>query len=249
MRNAATRLDFMKRFATVESEYDNLEQKKEFQKLRKYILKNEKQLHYSNPGEILKFIGNYKDSFGVDMNLCRIVGLLAVMRDTNDLDGIALDYTGEMIDSVSENKEIEAYLLSSFIFFGFGRAKEALEESEKLLEKVKKCKDQDSVNNAKANIAYFIAELGDKTKESQARSCISEARDLNRGGNPQEAAFLDTEGYVKIIFGKNFEEVLEGLNCCGQAYKQCKSEDKEIAKSFLEFHRYKACRRLLQLCK
>ncbi len=67
-KKAATRLDFMKKLVTTESDYEKPEQKENFQKLKKYIIKNEEQLHYIDPSEILGSLEEYKNHFGVDEN-------------------------------------------------------------------------------------------------------------------------------------------------------------------------------------
>lgn len=63
------------------------------------------------------------------------------------------------------------------------------------------------------SLAYYYAEQADPRNEAAARLYAVSARK----NSPNRAETLDTEGYVKITYGKTKEEVLEGLSLCGQA--------------------------------
>lgn len=248
-KKTTTRLEFMKRLAAAESNYENPKQKEEFQKLKNYIAKNKEKLRHADPSKILGSLERHKDHFGVNGDLCYIIGLLAVMRDPKDLDEIALTYTEEFVHLSLQNKKANAHLLRSFILFCFGRTEKAVKEAERALKKAEELKDKKLINRIKTNIAYFIADLGDKNRESLARQYIRDARDPNKGGDPQEVSFLNTDGYVKIVFGKDFNEIEEGLSDCSQASEKSSSEDKELACAFFKMHRYKAYKQLLKFSK
>ena len=65
---------------------------------------------------------------------------------------------------------------------------------------------------AKNSLAYYLAETDDVAYEKMARQYVSEAGKLR-----QTSAVLDTEGYVKITYGKTRQEILDGVGVCEHA--------------------------------
>lgn len=245
-RKNAAKVSFMKELAKIGSLKNiNSEQRKELQELRDYILKNEGELCYGDVNEVVGRIHKYRDRFKkVDRGLCRVIALLAVIRDTDDLDGLALEYADRFIDASTSKDKCKAYMLKSLMFWSFNRLEDAINEAKRALRFAKEIRNKRLINYTKISIAYFIADLGDKDREDQARKYINELRKavLSKEG---EEAFLDTDGYVKIVFGQTIEEVREGLSLCERAYKQSKTKD--LAGPFFEIHEHNALERLLEL--
>ena len=247
-RKNAAKVSFMKELATVES-FKNIdsEQTKELQELRDYILKNEEQLRYGNVNGMVGRIHKYRDRFKkVDIDLCRIIALLAVIRDTNDIDGLALEYADRLIHALTSKDKCKAYILKSLMFWSFNRLEDAINEAERTLSFAKRIRDERLINLTKINIAYFIADLGDKDREDQARKCINEVKKVVLLKEDEEA-FSDTDGYVKIVFGQTIEEIREGLRLCELAYIQSKTKD--VAEPFFRIHEHRALESLLEFSK
>ncbi len=245
-RKNAAKVSFMKKSAKVEIFKNiNSEQKKELQELRDYILKNEGQLCYGDVNEVVGRIHKYRDRFKkVDRGICRIIALLTVIRDTYDLDGLALEYADRLIHASTSKEKWKAYTLKSLMFWSFNRLEDAINEAKGALRFANRIGDKSLTNLTKINIAYFTADLGDKDREAQARKCINELRKAVLSKEDEEA-FLDTDGYVKIVFGQTIEEVREGLRLCERAYNQSKTKD--VAEPFFKIHEHKALERLLEL--
>jgi len=73
-------------------------------------------------------------------------------------------------------------------------------------------RDETLISKAKNSLAYYLTETGDPAYEKTARQYAAEARQARPG-----SATVDTEGFVKITYGKSKEEVLEGVNLCERA--------------------------------
>lgn len=245
-RKNAAKVSFMKELAKVKSLKNiNAEQRKELQELKDYILKNEGELRYGDVNEVVDRIHKYRDQFKkVDRGICRIIALLAVIRDTDDLDGVALEYADRLICALTSKNKCKAYMLKSVMFWSFNRLENAINEAKGALSFAKRITDKSLINPAKINIAYFIADLGDKNREDQARKYINELRKAVLSKEDEEN-FLDADGYTKIVFGQTVEEVSEGLTLCERAFNQ--SETKDVAEPFFKIHEHKALQRLLEL--
>ncbi len=246
-RKDAARVSFIKKLAKIESfkDVNSGQKKEELQELRDYIFKNERQFHSGNVNGVVGRIRKYRDRFKeVDIGLCRIIALLAVVRDTDDLDGPALEYADRLIHASTSKDKCKAYMLKSLMFWSFNRLEDAINEAKEALKFSESIRDKNFINLAKINIAYFIADLGDKDREDQARQYIYELRKAVLSKEDEEA-FLDTVGYVKIVFGKTIEEIREGLRLCEQVCSQ--SETKDVTGPFFKIHEHKALERLLEL--
>ena len=205
-------------------------------KLRDTIIadENKERIRHGDISDIIDRINNVKD---VNRNLCRIACLLVTKRAGHDADGCALRILDEYISNAANDHDRHwGHLLKSRLLWALGNEL-AIEEAEEALRCHEKCGCQEDIGWAKGDVAYFIADFEKYDKENVAREYSLEIKDLI-------PAHLDTYGYVKIMFGKSYEEVKEGLELCEKACEQ--DEDKELAEVFLRIHRHKALDRMLE---
>ena len=93
------------------------------------------------------------------------------------------------------------------------------------------------VSKFKNSLAYYYAETGTPEYEGRARKYVDEALAIR----PDETACLDTKAYVKIVYGKDRGEVMEGVTLAEDARR------KSMENEFYFKHIEKARRRLASL--
>lgn len=118
----------------------------------------------------------------------------------------------EVLRKVKEGSAT-VYLSLSYSFWSINRIKDAIDVGEKGLEIIKKREDEFNISKLKNNLAYYYADLGDLRYEEVARRYAREALiDL-----PDNHDRIDTQGYVKIVYGKTAKEIKEGVYLCEKA--------------------------------
>lgn len=222
---------------------NNKKQRTDLEQLKKNISENEEELSYGNINKtgIIDQIFKYKKKYGLDIYLCRIMASLAAIRDMDDLNSFALDCINELIANSTGIEKGKAITFKSLILYCFERLEDAISEAQKALRLGEELPDKSLIDISKANISYFIAELGDKVRENVARRYIDEVVKEN----PTTGHFLDTKGYVLITFGKNIEEVKEGLTMCERFFEQNRSSKR--AETYFKLHQHKAFEKLVEL--
>jgi len=212
----------------------------EIHKLRDHIIAKKEELRYgaaSEESEEMKWIRQIAEK-ELDLNLCRVVGLLAIIREGHVLDEYALEFIDRYIDQASDDRDkSEAHIFKSLILSTFGN-RGAVEEAEKALQYGESSGDEKLINDAKENIAYFIAEFEQVNRETLARNYSEEVYKVD-----PSAENLETKGYVQITFGKSPEEVLKGLKLCKQALNKSK-ENKKMIELFLRIDEHRVLERL-----
>jgi len=127
----------------------------------------------------------------------------------------------------------------SYIYWSidsFDKAIEIAESALHLVESAPPSKEQgELIGKFKNSLAYYYADTGRSHYEELARK-YTEAACATRPGDVRP---LDTKGYVKIVYGKDKQEVLEGIKLCEDARRGGTSEN------FYFKHIEKARRRLL----
>jgi len=204
-----------------------------------YILKCEADLHYGDVSEVINLIQQCKDEFGITPGLCRAAALLASLREENDLDLFVIEFAQALVDNAPKDNPWYRHL-KELICFCCGKLEEAIVDAEIQLDEAETRGDTELALLSRNNISYYIAETGDSSREHYARECIEKVIDKDK--RPE---FLDTYGYVLIVFGQTIEEVQKGLAFCHEACVQDSSP--EVAKHFLVIHQKKAYERMLEL--
>ena len=173
-----------------------------------------------------------------DLNLCRIASSLATERLGDELNAWALGLIDQHIANVGDENKGHGHLFKGLTLWALGE-EGAVEESEKALEYGNTLKDKALIYDAKANIAYFIADLESEELKDLALKYSEEAQKDAPGPDN-----LDTYGYVRIVFGEDFKQVQKGWDACKKAYKR--DTDKELALAFLLIAQDKAIKRFIE---
>ena len=106
----------------------------------------------------------------------------------------------------SANQEPSFFLTLAFRFWEIGEFAQAIAVAEKGFQLAPQ-KDPSLVTKFQNSLAYYYAETASPKYEGLAREYVAAAR-LSEPTNP---GFLETEGFVKITYGKTKEEILEGV--------------------------------------
>lgn len=204
-----------------------------------HIMKNEADLHYGDVNEVIDQIQKCRDEYGITPGLCHAAVLLASLREHNDLDWFAMDFAQALVDNSPKDRRWYRHL-KELVCFCCGKLEEAIVEAQIELTEAEAAGDTELALLSRNNISYYIAETGDSSQEHYARECIEKV--IREDGRPE---FLDTYGYVLIVFGQTVEEIEKGLSVCCDACAQDPSP--EVAKQFLDIHRKKAHEHVLEL--
>jgi len=133
---------------------------------------------------------------------------LAVLLSFNDK-GKA-DEAWSVLRNVKGNPVLHSNLC--YTFWEHGDIRNAIEVAEAGLRVSQELKNRIVQERLKNNLAYFYAEVGDSKYEELARTYATETY------KEDSASRLDTTGYVKIVFGRNVDEITEGINLCLKAF-------------------------------
>ncbi len=115
-----------------------------------------------------------------------------------------------------QNKELQSpnyYITLAYNFWSVKLLDRAIELAERGLALAREVKDEKPIARFENSLAYYYADAEKGEKEELARKYAEEA--VRR--RPDEAAPLDTLGFVKITFGKMPEEILDGVKDCSKA--------------------------------
>jgi hypothetical protein len=190
---------------------------------------------------------------GQSLYSCRLITLLASLREGGDLNNVALDAIDQLINSQANHSSetVRALLFRALANYTFGRFSEAVRSAEAALQYA--TKENVLMGKAKMNLAYFIAEdfynnssVRDREKAyARATILLSEAEATYTGN--QRAKFDDTRGAVAIAFGINEQEVRNGLALCHHALSAATgSPEWEAAYAYYRLHEHRACRRYVE---
>lgn len=186
---------------------------------------------------------------------CRLITLLASLRDGGELNNSALDAIDKWIVSTSDDhrEKVRACAFRAFANYTFGYFSEAVHDSEIALQRAEEEKDNNLAAGVKMNLAYFIAEEfyqnpsghSRETDYARVKTLLSDAESVFTG-NPR--AFEDTRGAIKIAFGENEEQIRDGLSLCCAARSKVElgTHERPAADAFYRLHEHRACHRLLQ---
>jgi len=216
------------------------EARQQADRIVEYIMKNEADLHYGDEhNTVINQIHIYKGEYGITPGICRAAALLASLRENNDLDWFAMDFAQALVDNSPKYNPWYRHM-KELICFCCGELEEAIFEAQIELTEAEKVGDTELALLSRNNISYYIAEIGDSSQEHYARDCIEKV--IREDKRPE---FLDTYGYVLIVFGQTEEEIEKGLSVCCDACT--KDPSLEVAKQFLKIHKMKAYERMLEL--
>jgi ppGpp synthetase/RelA/SpoT-type nucleotidyltranferase len=187
---------------------------------------------------------------------CVMVTVLACMRPQDDLDNLALDWVDRWVAAAQSPKDkVNAITFRGLAFFCFGRLEAAIRATnEGALMAERQGLGLEAVR-AKANLAYFLTELGESAtgkrlnSRGEAYRYMAECESyVARGGalsDPERAKLKDTRGAMLITFGDTAEDIRTGLKMCDEA--RLDDPDREAADAFFAIHERRAFRRLLSM--
>jgi len=131
----------------------------------------------------------------------------------------------QMLDAVGEPRH---YLALAFTHWQDGDLRTAISLAERGLEKAQQAKDTEHLHALKNSLAYYYADAEVVEKADLARRYSEDAlrERRERGMSPELIAnALATVGYGKITFGKNREEIRQGMYDNEEALKMGARED------------------------
>ncbi len=136
---------------------------------------------------------------------------------------------------------VREHLTMALRYWGVGRIDTAIEVCKSGLERAEADSSLEGrdiwISKLKNSLAYYYAETGRAEYEDAARRYVEEAIRIR----PEEMACLDTKAYVKIVYGKDRGEVLEGVTLAEDARR------KGLEDEFYFKHIEKARQRLASL--
>jgi len=109
---------------------------------------------------------------------------------------------------------IEIYMQLALTYWKHGEVQKAIEVDEEGLAIAKRNDNLEAENEVKNSLAYFYADTDKEEYEGLARRYSEESYNAQ----PKNLSWMDTQGYVKITYGKSDKEVIEGMHLCMQAY-------------------------------
>jgi ppGpp synthetase/RelA/SpoT-type nucleotidyltranferase len=178
---------------------------------------------------IRAFTGNTYDVYS-----CVLIVYLAALRDADDLDELALDYIERWIQTTElHSARAEALAFKAFSLLCFNRTAEAVDAAEVALAAAERSANSDQVRRRKADLVYYLAELGPDrsgTNERRARRLIRELVALR----DPEPELKDSVAFALITFGREAAEIRKGIRLCAEAYRE--NPNRRIAKTFYSHH-------------
>lgn len=193
---------------------------------------------------------------GHSRTICRLITLLASVRDTGDLNRYALNEINKWKNHTrttpqEHTKALLFYALANYVFGQFAEAVKAGEQALRYCAK----NNTERLPGVKQTLSYLIAEeyyhhkktLGTKYA-ARAKKLIGEVLESCKGQecDPQ---YLDTKGFIGIACGETESEVKSGLDDCFRALTKINKTDKarrSVAEAFYRLHERRAHRRLLE---
>lgn len=127
--------------------------------------------------------------------------------------------------------EISSKLFSALAmnFWQFNDLSKAIRIAEIGLKIALKVGDNERSLQLKNDLAYYYADSGKLEYESNAKQYSKEAYEEK----PDVPSRKDTKGYVKIVYGENRKEVIDGMKLCLEAFASEKT-DKEVYEKHLK---------------
>ncbi len=158
---------------------------------------------------------------GVNVELCKLAALLAVMHDDEGMEVRALSYTARVIkeDPASPRNHNGR----GTIYWALGRLPEALKFTEEAIKLAEEGKAAGPLLAAKSNFAYYVGYMSwmdeDFKKKARENGYLEKALEYLREIS-KEAHNEDTEGFLKIAFGESFDEVEQGRKLIKGAHEK-----------------------------
>lgn len=200
--------------------------------------------------EFFNAVCRIKEEHGYNLSLCRLITLLASVRESGDLNGYTLTEIDNWQAGASDEIErCDAYTLRALANFAFGKFADAVTSGEQALAYGSE-HGLASVPRVKGVLSYLIAEAHYHHKQkfgsdyvAKARTLIAEA--ITASGD--EPPYVDTKGAIEIVCGETETKVREGLAFCTRALEAVSIEDsrRPVAEAFYRLHERRAFRRLL----
>jgi ppGpp synthetase/RelA/SpoT-type nucleotidyltranferase len=204
---------------------------------------------------------NLKAKYGANPAVCRLITYIVSLRESGDLNSLALDAIDELIDSAEDGqKKIDGMTLRALAYFTFGNLESSVSSGRSALQyaseqKLKNPGEQkQKMARLKMNLAYFLAEdfhsrRGMESSDVPRDEALKLVRDAWVDVEPEfMARFLDTKGAVEIVCGKDAEEIKAGIEDCRKAFSSVKNPaEKATAQAYLKLHERRAFLRLLEL--
>ncbi len=198
---------------------------------------------------------------GVNIELCKLAALLALVHNDESMEIRALGYSTTLTNINTSNAR--AYNVKGSICWALNKLFEAITNTEKaieLAEEQKKAAEalsaedqkkevEEVLSAAKINYAYWVgyAYWVDENLKEEARKRRDKALQY-LDEFPPDAATQDTKGFLKIVFGETFKEVEEGRKLIREAmFEQATKDQNELACAFYLQHENLALKKLITI--
>ncbi len=182
---------------------------------------------------------SFKSCGETDFNLCRIAAFLATRIPGDELNEWVLDIIDRYISRVDEMKKGDGHSFKSLTLWALGK-EDAITKGEATLELAQRQQNNDLIREMKANIAYFAADFQVEQYRNKALEYSKEAFE-----EKTDPSYMDTFGYVQIVFGESDQDILTGWTTCKKAYQESEKSDlKDLAGFYLLIAQQKALDRL-----
>jgi hypothetical protein len=196
-------------------------------------------------------IGNYYKDFGVTKLLCYLTALLALSKKDSKQKAMAFRFAKEYVDKNPLDPAAENVIAS--INWAFNRFRQSVISGQEAIKKAIKAEKNELIGDFKCSLCYWVADAaraGKNIGESLQSQVLKYARELIEN-YPNDAGYLDTVGFLKIVFGKTTEEVEEGLMLTRKARDLTSNDEdihlKRLGEAFCARHERLAYLRLAQI--
>lgn len=195
---------------------------------------------------------DFVEKRGNNRSTSRVITLLAGLRQTGDLNLVALEAIDSWVRVAPDGLEKRhAIQLRSLANYAFGLYSDAIVDGERALKYA--LSQGIPTDGVSMNLAYFIAEAAyhqgseEERKNAKAR-CLTLIEDVMTRNTSDgfKSKFMDTHGAVLISCGESEEEVRRGLKFCRDAFELVapSSDERPAAEAFFKLHEQRAFQRL-----
>ncbi len=185
-------------------------------------------LHPETLSQVNTAMLNYRANQGVTKNLIRFAALIALCQRDAEQEEIAISLANEFVSSNPNNPDAENVFAG--VLWALNRFEAAIRYGKEAINKARA--SNENIIPYQANFCYWVAEA------ARARTNVI-AEDKNLAlvlsdklphDYPDNIGYLDTAGFVKIVFGTTIEEVERGLDLIHKARKLAEKGRDEVAK-------------------
>lgn len=227
-------------------------------------------------GQFDELMEDYRDTYGLGRNYCRLLCIFALNRERDDRSDMVLDAFNEWVDQESADESgatpediVRIRTQKSVMAMALGAYAEAIDDGQRVVEFYAETDNIAAKVGSTANLAYFLSEAcyhrfydeavgGGKLDSAGTERCANKALDclntLQSLKCPDKLAIQvkDTTGGVLICCGPDEAAVRKGLALCTEARDlglATNPADNTAIRAFFDLHEKRAFRRILEFSK